>query len=66
MSGIFLGVHENIVYNYEWTLGHQAVYVVLAAVSGAVLAGLLMHAVVRALAGTGVLQGLASGRAERR
>ena len=39
---------------------------VLAAVSGAVLAGLLMQAVVRALAATGVLQGLASGRAVRR
>ena len=66
MSGIFLGVHENIVYNYEWALSHQVVYVVLAAVSGAVLAGLLMQAVVRALAATGVLQGLASGRAVRR
>jgi energy-coupling factor transport system substrate-specific component len=42
------------------------VYVVLTAVSGAVLAGLLMQAVVRALAATGVLQGLASGRAVRR
>jgi energy-coupling factor transport system substrate-specific component len=66
VSGIFLGVHENLVYNYEWALGHQVVYVVLAAVSGAVLAGLLMQAVVRALAATGVLQGLASGRAVRR
>ncbi|KUG60819.1 hypothetical protein AVL61_13980 [Kocuria rosea subsp. polaris] len=66
VSGIFLGVHENILYNYEWALGHQMVYVLLTAVSGAVLAGLLMHAVVRALAGTGVLQGLASGRAVRR
>lgn len=66
VSGIFLGVHENIVYNYEWALSHQVVYVVLTAVSGAVLAGLLMQAVVRALAATGVLQGLASGRAVRR
>ncbi|MUN62077.1 hypothetical protein GMA12_02770 [Kocuria sediminis] len=66
VSGIFLGVNESIIYNYEWTLGHQVVYVVLAALSGAVLAGLLMWAVVKALAATGVLQGLASGRVARR
>ncbi|MCM3686413.1 ECF transporter S component [Kocuria rosea] len=66
VSGIFLGVNENILYNYEWAFSHQVVYVVLAAVSGAVLAGLLMWAAVRALAATGVLDGLASGRAARR
>ena len=66
LSGVFLGVSENVLYNYEWALGHQVVYVVLAALSGAVLAGLLMWAAVRALAATGVLQGLASGRAARR
>lgn len=66
VSGIFLGVSENLLYNYEWAIGHQVVYVVLAALSGAVLAGLLMWAVVKALAATGVLQGLASGRVARR
>lgn len=66
VSGVFLGVNENLIYNYEWAPGHQVAYVVLAALSGAVLAGLLMQAVVKALAATGVLQGLASGRAVRR
>jgi energy-coupling factor transport system substrate-specific component len=66
VSGIFLGVSENLLYNYEWALSHQVVYVVLAALSGAVLAGLLMWAATKALARTGVLDGLASGRAARR
>ena len=66
VSGVFLGITENFLYNYEWALGHQVAYVVLTTLSGAVLAGLLMWAVVKALAATGVLQGLASGRAARR
>lgn len=53
---------ECLLYYYEWPLAHQLVYVVLGAASGAVIAGLAMWAVVRALRGTGVLAGLASGR----
>ena len=66
VSGLFLGVSENLIYNYEWALSHQVVYALLAVLSGAVLAGALMWAAVRALARTGVLDGLASGRAARR
>lgn len=53
---------ECLLYYYEWPPAHQLVYIVLGAVSGTVIAGLAMWAVVRALRGTGVLSGLASGR----
>lgn len=66
VSGLALGITSTFLYNYEWALGHQVVYIVLSVLSGAVIAGLLMWAVVRALAATGVLQGLASGRVARR
>ncbi|MEX5301764.1 ECF transporter S component [Kocuria sabuli] len=66
VSGLFLGITSNVLANYEWALGHQIAYLVFSVVSGAVLAGLLMWAVVKALAATGVLQGLASGRVARR
>lgn len=66
VSGLFLGITSNVLSNYEWALGHQVAYLVFSVLSGAVLAGLLMWAVVKALAATGVLQGLASGRVARR
>ncbi|EME37339.1 ECF transporter S component [Kocuria palustris] len=53
---------ECLIYYYEWPMAHQAVYVVLGTVSGAVIAGLAMWALTRALRSTGVLSGLASGR----
>ena len=53
---------ECLIYYYEWPMAHQAVYVVLGTVSGAVIAGLAMWALTRALRATGVLSGLASGR----
>lgn len=65
VSGLGMGVSENLLYNVEWAAGWQALYVLLAAVSGTVIAGLLGWLAVRALAGTGVLSGLASGRAAR-
>lgn len=63
VSGVFLGVSENILYRPEWALQWQALYTVFAAVSGAVLAGVLSWLAARALARTGVLASFASGRA---
>lgn len=65
LSGLAMGISENLLYNVEWAVGWQVLYAVLAAVSGLVVAGLLGWLAVRALAGTGVLTGLASGRAAR-
>lgn len=61
-AGLLGTLCECVLYYYEWPLSHQAVYVVLGTVSGAVIAGLAMWALTRALRATGVLSGLASGR----
>ncbi|MDO4918220.1 ECF transporter S component [Kocuria sp.] len=65
VSGLFLGVSEDIMYNYEWATDQKVVYAVLTTLSGAVIAGALMWLVVRALQATGVLGALASGAARR-
>ncbi|MDO5618609.1 ECF transporter S component [Kocuria sp.] len=62
LAGLFGSVSECIIYYYEWQSAHQVVYVVFATVSGAVIAGLLMWALTRALRATGVLSALSSGR----
>lgn len=66
MSGLFLAVSENILYNYEWATGQKIVYAVFTTLSGAVIAGAVVWLVVRALQATGVLGALASGAARRR
>ncbi|ASE11269.1 energy-coupling factor transport system permease protein [Kocuria rhizophila] len=66
LSGLFLGVSEDIMYNYEWALDQRVVYAALTTLSGAVIAGALMWLVVRALQATGVLGALASGATRRR
>lgn len=63
VSGVFLGISENILYRPEWAFQWQALYTVLAAVSGAVIAGAGSWLAARALARTGVLAPFASGRA---
>lgn len=65
-SGIALGVNENFLYNAEWTVEWKLVYVTLTAVSGVVIAGLLSWFGFKGLRQTGVLSGLASGRAASR
>lgn len=65
LAGLFMGVSENIMYNFEWALDQQVVYASLTTLSGAVIAGVLMWLVTRALQKTGVLNGLASGAARR-
>ena len=65
MAGLFMGVSENIMYNFEWALDQQVVYASLTTLSGAIIAGVLMWLVTRALQKTGVLNGLASGAVRR-
>lgn len=61
-AGVFLGVSENILYNVEWAAQWQGLYVLFAAVSGLVIAGLLSWLAMRALARTGALSQFAAGR----
>ncbi|MGO4385048.1 ECF transporter S component [Specibacter sp. RAF43] len=63
LSGVALGVNDSLVYNVAWALEWKLLYVILAAVSGAVIAGLLSWLAVRGLARTGALGNLPSRRA---
>lgn len=65
LAGLFMGVSESIMYNFEWALDQRVVYTALTTLSGALIAGVLMWLVMRALQKTGVLNGLASGAARR-
>ncbi len=60
LSGVAMGLNDSLVYNVEWALGWKLVYIALAAVSGAVIAGLLSWLAVRGLARTGALASLPS------
>lgn len=67
VSGFFMGFSEIIIYYAgEITGGKAVIYVICSVLSGAVLAGLVSWALTRALAATGVLSTLASGRVARR
>ena len=61
-AGIALAVSENVLYNALWTFDYQLLYVLFAAISGVVIAGMLSWLAVRGLAKTGVLSSFASGR----
>jgi len=63
VAGIAMGVSEDILYNVAWAPLWQQVYAVSTTISGTVIAGLLSWLAVRALGRTGVLAGLAAGRA---
>ncbi len=66
-SGITVGLLDTVVYYPDALTGPGKLgYVALAALSGLVIAGLGSWALTRALARTGVLAGLASGRAAAR
>jgi energy-coupling factor transport system substrate-specific component len=60
LAGLAMGLNDSIVYNVAWAFEWKAVYVVLAMVSGAVIAGLLSWLAVRGLARTGALASLPS------
>lgn len=61
-AGLALSIGENILYNALWTGQFKLMYVVFAAISGIVIAGLLSWLAMRGLAKTGVLSAFAAGR----
>ena len=61
-----MGIYEVIVWNPEYTAGNKLIYVICAVISGTLLAGLVSWLLTGALAKTGVLSSLASGRQSRR
>lgn len=65
-AGVVVGVLDTTVYYPDLVPGVQVAYVALATLSGVVVAGLGSWALARALARTGVLAPLASGRDGRR
>lgn len=58
-------IYELAAGNYAYGMTYNLIYLVSMAVSGAVLAGVLGHVVVRGLARTGALDAFASGRDHR-
>lgn len=60
LAGLGLGLNDSIVWNIAWAFEWKAVYVVLAMISGAVIAGLVSWLAVRGLGRTGALANLAS------
>ncbi|WP_207344919.1 ECF transporter S component [Arthrobacter sp. E3] len=60
LSGLAMGVVDSLVYNVAWALEWKLVYIVLAMISGAIIAGLLSWLAVRGLARTGALANLPS------
>jgi energy-coupling factor transport system substrate-specific component len=65
-AGIACGILDDVFYNAGLSTGYLVGYVVFAALSGLVIAGLGSWALTRALAQTGALAPLASGRAAER
>jgi energy-coupling factor transport system substrate-specific component len=65
-AGIACGILDDVFYNAGMTTTYLVAYVAFAAVSGLVIAGLGSWALTRALARTGALAPLASGRAAER
>ncbi|WP_104111054.1 ECF transporter S component [Arthrobacter sp. N199823] len=60
LAGLALGINDSLVWNVEWAMQWKLVYVVLAMISGAVIAGLVSWLAVRGLARTGALANLPS------
>ncbi|MEO8245825.1 MAG: ECF transporter S component [Chloroflexota bacterium] len=66
LAGVAAAVHDVVVYYALLGAGYWVVYIVAAAASGVVIAGIGSWLLVRALAATGVLSGFAAGRDQRR
>jgi energy-coupling factor transport system substrate-specific component len=65
-AGVVVGLLDSILYYPAFPAGYKAAYVGLTVISGIVIAGLGAWALTRALAKTGALAPLASGRAAQR
>ena len=66
LAGIAAAVHDVIVYYALLGAGYWIVYIVAAAASGVVIAGIGSWLLLRALAATGVLSGFEAGRDQPR
>lgn len=60
LSGLALGLNDSLVWNIAWAMEWKLVYVVLAMISGALIAGLVSWLAVRGLSRTGALANLPS------
>lgn len=65
-AGVVVGLLDTFVYYPEFSAAYKAAYIVATVVSGVVIAGIGSWALTRALARTGALSSLASGRDARR
>ncbi|MFZ0161237.1 MAG: ECF transporter S component [Kineosporiaceae bacterium] len=65
-AGVAVGLLDSFLYYPEFSTGYTSVYIALAVVSGAVIAGLGGWALARSLARAGALAPLASGRTSLR
>ena len=63
LAGLAMGINDSLVWNIAWALEWKLVYIALAMVSGAVIAGLVSWLAVRGLARTGALANLPSRNA---
>jgi energy-coupling factor transport system substrate-specific component len=61
-AGLACGVLDTTLYYPDFPLAQKSAYISMAIVSGAVIAGLGSHLLTRALAATGALSAMASGR----
>lgn len=60
LAGLAMGINDSLVWNVAWAMEWKLVYVVLAMISGAIIAGLVSWLAVRGLARTGALANLPS------
>ncbi|POH60994.1 ECF transporter S component [Arthrobacter glacialis] len=60
LAGLAMGINDSLVWNVAWAMEWKLVYVVLAMISGAIIAGLVSWLAVRGLARTGALSNLPS------
>jgi energy-coupling factor transport system substrate-specific component len=65
-AGVVVGLLDTFVYYPEFSPGFKAIYIAATIVSGVVIAGIGSWALTKALARTGALSALASGRDARR
>ncbi|MEO8222140.1 MAG: ECF transporter S component [Specibacter sp.] len=63
LAGLAMGINDSLVWNVAWAMEWKLVYVVLAMISGAVIAGLVSWLAVRGLGRTGALANLPSRNA---
>lgn len=63
LAGLAMGLNDSIVWNIAWAFEWKLVYVILAMISGTIIAGLVSWLAVRGLARTGALANLPSRNA---